>query len=166
MNFGRYEIFVQIVGVLGVIASLLFVGFEIKQSRDLAMADIYQQRTGMWVDIVLSRYSAEQYRTAMNKARYHGDTMTKEDKDVLQDALYARFSFYENLHFQYQLGLIASEEWEASLVSIAEDITLPCHNFWNENERKYWRQSFADDIDALKAQLITAECDVNQPSEN
>ena len=40
MKLGRYEVVVQIVGTLGVIASLLFVGFEIKQSRDIAMADI------------------------------------------------------------------------------------------------------------------------------
>ena len=74
------------------------------------MADIYQQRTGQWLDITLSRYSAEQYRNAMSRARYGSDTMTEEDKDVLRDATYARFSFYGNIHFQYQLGLISNEE--------------------------------------------------------
>ena len=166
MKFGRYEVVVQIVGTLGVIASLLFVGFEIKQSRDIAMADIYQQRTGQGLDITLSRYSAEQYRSAMNKARYHLDTMTNEDRDVLTDSTYARFSFYENIHFQYQLGLISDEEWQATIVSISEDISVPCFDFWNQNERTYWRKSFANEIDNIKTQLIIAECEADTPDSN
>ena len=164
MKFDRYKVLVQIGGTLGVIASLLFVGFEITQSRDIAMADIYQQRTGQWLDITLSRYSAEQYRNAMNKARYHSDAMTKEDEDVLRDAAYARFSFYENIHFQHQLGLISNEEWEATIVSISDDISVPCFDFWHENEREFWRESFADDIDTLKSQLTIAECETGKPT--
>jgi hypothetical protein len=38
MKFLQYEVLAQILGTLGVIASLLFFGFEIKQSRDIAMA--------------------------------------------------------------------------------------------------------------------------------
>jgi hypothetical protein len=128
------------------------------------MADIYQQRTGQWLDITLSRYSAEQYRNAMNRARHRSDTMTEEDKDVLRDATYARFSFYENIHFQYQLGLISNEEWQATIVSISEDISVPCFDFWNDDERKYWRKSFADDIDILKSRLTVAECEVDKPT--
>ena len=163
MKFIRYEIIVQILGMAGVIGSLLFVGYEIKQSRDIAMADIYQQRTAMWLEIALSRYSPEQYRMAMNKALYNLKTMTKEDEDVLRDSMYARFSFYENLHFQHQLGLISDEEWGATIVNISDDISEPCFNFWNANERKFWRPSFANEIDFLKSKLTTAECETSQP---
>jgi hypothetical protein len=41
----------ELLGMTGVIASLIFVGLEIKQSRDIAVADIYQQRSAMWIDI-------------------------------------------------------------------------------------------------------------------
>jgi hypothetical protein len=35
---------VQIIGIFAVVLSLLFVGYEIKQSRDIAVAQMYQQR--------------------------------------------------------------------------------------------------------------------------
>lgn len=38
----QYEDIARLLGVLGVIGSLVFVGYEIKQSRDIALADVYQ----------------------------------------------------------------------------------------------------------------------------
>ena len=38
----KHEDILQITGVLGVIASLVFVGLEIRQSHKIARADIYQ----------------------------------------------------------------------------------------------------------------------------
>ena len=46
MKILRYQVLVQILGALAVSASLLFVGFELKQSRDIAIADIFQQTYG------------------------------------------------------------------------------------------------------------------------
>ena len=40
----------QLAASVGVILSLIFVGLEIKQSREIAIADIYQQRTAILID--------------------------------------------------------------------------------------------------------------------
>lgn len=74
---------------------------------------------------------------AMNKARYNQKNLAKED-----------------------------EEWAATGVSISDDISIPCLNFWNANEREFWRPSFANEIDSLKSQLAAAECESNQSTQN
>jgi hypothetical protein len=159
MKLPNYQWLSQMAAASAVVVSLGLVAYELKQSRDLAEAEIYQQRTGQWLDIILSRYSAEQYRDAMNRVRFDPKSVTREDEGVLRDAMYARFTFYENIHFQYQLGLLSGEEWEATLVSLAEDVSLPCFDFWDESERKYWRKSFAIDVDSLKAKHKAVDCE-------
>ena len=67
MKIFSYEVLAQALGVPGICASLLFVGYEIKQSKDIAIADIYQQRATMWKDIEMGFYSPEQFESAYKK---------------------------------------------------------------------------------------------------
>ena len=45
MNSEKLNDWIQIIASIGVILSLIFVGLQIQQSREIAIADIYQQRT-------------------------------------------------------------------------------------------------------------------------
>jgi hypothetical protein len=161
MKFVRYEVFVQILGMFGVIASLLFVGFEIKQSRDIAIADIYQQRTSMALDIALNRYSPEQVAEVTNMLIDDPQKMTRQDVQLLSDIMAANFIYYENLHFQYQLGMIGEEEWNASKKLISVGFLLaPCSPVWWGQVKETWRESFASEVDSLLLQLEMAPCTV------
>lgn len=161
MKFIRYDVIAQLLGILGVIASLLFVGFEIKQSRDIAIADIYQQRSSMALDIALSKYSPEQVANVMSTVRDDRLKMTQQDVLVLSDILEASFIYYENVHFQYQLGMIGEEEWAASKRLISRGFELaPCSRVWWRQTKETWRESFASEIGSLLEQLDMAPCTV------
>ena len=161
MKFIRYDVVAQLLGILGVIASLLFVGFEIKQSRDIAMADIYQQRSAMALDIALSKYSAEQVAKAMSTVRDDPLKTTQEDALVFSELLVANFIYYENVHFQYQLSLIGEEEWAASKRLISRGFEVaPCSPVWWSHTKETWRESFASEVDGLLEQLDLAPCNV------
>lgn len=161
MKLLRYEIVVQFLGMLGVIASLVFVGFEIKQSRDIAIADIYQQRSSMALDIALSKYSPEQVAKVMSRVGDDRLKMTQQDALVLWDIMEARFIYYENVHFQYQLGMIGEEEWSASKRLISRGFELaPCSPVWWRQTKETWRESFASEVDSLLLQLEVAPCTV------
>lgn len=158
MAKSRFEALLQFLGMLGVIASLVFVGFEIKQSRDIALADIYQQRSAMWMEMQLSRLPPEQYRIAYNKVQRDPTTLTAEDIGIFEDMFYAKLTLYENLHFQYQLGLITDEEWAAAVANIRSDFSLPCRTRWWQEDRHNWRTSFADNVDRLLIKLAPGPC--------
>ena len=161
MKLVRFDVIAQLLGMLGVIASLLFVGFEIKQSRDIAMADIYQQRSAMALDIALSKYSPEQAGKVMNTAREDRLKLTKQDTQVLSFILEASFIYYENVHFQYQLSLIGEEEWAASKKLISRGFEVaPCSPVWWSHTKETWRESFASEVDGLLEQLDLAPCNV------
>jgi hypothetical protein len=150
----------QLLGIIGVIISLIFVGLQIKQSGDIATADIYQQRSAMWIDIALSKYSPEQYEAVITKRGSENSTLTEADIAVLGNLAAARFTYYENIHFQYQLGMINEEEWRATQRVISSDFLKPClSSYWRETKR-YWRESFVSDIDTLQQQLDIPTCDI------
>ena len=96
MKIIRTDVIAQLLGILGVIASLLFVGFEIKQSRDIAIADIYQQRSSMALDIALSKYSPEQVAKAMSTVRDDPLKMTEHDARALSGQ-WGQFTQYNAL---------------------------------------------------------------------
>ena len=50
MNSARINDSLQIIGLFGVIASLVFVGLQLKQSHEIALAEIYQARTATLVE--------------------------------------------------------------------------------------------------------------------
>ena len=158
MNTGRFEAILQFIGVLGLIGSLIFVGFELKQSRDIALADIYQQRSAMWLEMQLSRLPAEQYRVAYDKVQRDPRELTAEDVSIFEDMFYAKLTLYENLHFQHQLDLITEEEWAAAVANIRSDFSLPCRSRWWLEDRHNWRTSFADSVDRFVANLEMPAC--------
>jgi hypothetical protein len=45
MDSGKLSDWLQVVGLFGVIASMVFVGLQMKQDREIALADSYQART-------------------------------------------------------------------------------------------------------------------------
>ena len=54
MNSAKLNDWIQIVGIFAVVASLVFVGVELKLSRQTTVADVYQQRTALSIQVQLS----------------------------------------------------------------------------------------------------------------
>lgn len=145
----RYETFVQLLGMLGVIASLLFVGFEIKQSRDIAIADVYQQRAALMIHIQTNSYSVEAYEMALEK-ELSEESLSEVEKDLV---VYVETSpwmtYYENVYFQHELGLLSVEQWEASKRAIYNRRNDPDVLDWWHLKRVDFTSSFAKEVDAL-----------------
>jgi hypothetical protein len=48
MNRATWKEGAELIGVLAIVLSLIFVGFQIKQSQEIAMAAQYQARLDTW----------------------------------------------------------------------------------------------------------------------
>ena len=136
------------VGVLAIVASLIFVGKELQQSREIAIADIYQQKTAILIDQLSFGMPPEVVFTARQKLRA-GRELNADDQYAIFLATAARVAYWENNHFQYQVGLMSEEQWDASRRSIAlranDDAFLKA---W-EDEQHTVRKSFADEVNKI-----------------
>jgi len=148
MDSAKLHDWLQITGLFGVIASLLFVGLEMQQSRQIAIADIYQQRTAMLIETHSIFLSAEPFYDARNRFSA-GEELTDIDQSLLWNSWNPMMAYWENNHFQFQLGLMPEEQWIASRNSMRGRANNPYFLEWWEDQRSSWRESFAQAVDAV-----------------
>jgi hypothetical protein len=78
-----------------------------------------------------------------------GEPLNPDEKFALYMRYASRIAYWENNHFQYQIGLLPEEQWEASKNSIRRSAKRqPFLDAW-ESERIQIRKSFADEIDGI-----------------
>ena len=106
---------VQTLGMLGVIGSLIFVGLQMKQSQEIALAAQNSVRTGYFLASIDSL--AEQgldyheYLLQVNGVK----PATKEYEWLRHNQTHAFWFIAENDFLQNELGLIDDSVWQAKL---------------------------------------------------
>ena len=141
----------QVLGFVAVAVSLAFVGFELKQSRDIAMADIYQQRTELGFQLITDSYSNEAFVSGLNKLRRGEELNEYEDAQIRADH-YRWLTHWENLHFQFEAGLLSQEQWNASQNGLRYLVQEGSFlEVWKDGQ-DMWRASYANLINNLLEQ--------------
>jgi len=122
MTIDKFRGWLEVIGIFGVIASLVFVGIQISQDQHIAKADMYQARSEMLSQAMASAAANTEAVAAWAKGSY-GDP----DQEILSDGLKAPLSAYEymlvsfqirsilalvdNSFHQYQEGFLPEEHW-------------------------------------------------------
>ena len=107
------EKLINIIGVLGVIGSLIFVGLQMQQSHEIALAAQQQSRTEVLVDIIGGFDEGD--KSFVDFISSIPDGTYSDDTNVVRDAIWQIWMLYENDFLQYKLGLMDVEIWEAKL---------------------------------------------------
>ncbi len=147
----------QVLGLLAVAVSLGFVAYELKQSREIAMADIYQQRTAMGFELVTEPTNNQAYVNGWEKLK-RGEKPTAYELSLIDADFFRWLTHWENLHFQYQIGLLTQEQWDASLSGLRHLIKEQQFlELWNDHNQSGWRASYKDLINQLIREEKTNE---------
>tara|TARA_B110000444_G_scaffold91401_1_gene86349 strand:- start:162 stop:656 length:495 start_codon:yes stop_codon:yes gene_type:complete len=107
-SLSKYSELFQIVGVIGLIASLIFVGLEMRQSHKIALSDQHLARTQVWVGV---------YNTATSNSIAHQyDQNHYSNFDVhSHNSFHAMWNIHEADYLRYRLGLMTDDAWQARL---------------------------------------------------
>ena len=110
----------QVVGIFAVVVSLLFVGYQLKQSQDIAIAGQNQERQSVAIDYYTWQGQNE-VLVGLTGVRHrdHLEANVSDENsrsDYLVGLAYIRarmrLSIYDNNHFQYQSGFMTLESWQ------------------------------------------------------
>lgn len=107
---------VQLLGMLGIIISLIFVGLEMRQSQRIAIAGQYQARAAMNAASIQAAIEAGIDFSA--QSRLSQSNLTSEEQVQQRNFTNLAYTRIENDYYQYQQGLIDEETWEKKLFSI------------------------------------------------
>jgi hypothetical protein len=128
MDSAKLNDWLQVIGLFGVIGSLIFVGLQMKQDREIALAGTYQDRTAAVAETLSSVSSNKEAMSALIKTQFGlnpGDPIPPgyfELDEGLEPltagevvpALYyssAMWFHWDNSHFQYQNGYLPESHW-------------------------------------------------------
>jgi len=127
MNKSTWKDTAEIVGIAAIVASLIFVGLQMRQSHEIAIADQYQNRADAALEFYLAQFQSDQMLTqrasqlsaAAEAGRLSGpiaDAVEKEGPEHVA-LIYLRFranmTIFDNYHFQYEEGFLRDKAWEA-----------------------------------------------------
>ena len=161
MNSARLNDWIQIVGMSAIIASLIFVGLQIKQAQDIAIASQYQARSDALRDQFAAFLESDAAMRVIG-ADLLADIRASEDfppevkawaadqpvEELAFRAIGAYISLksYDNLFFQYQSGFLSEEAWIPIRAQLGQSLADP--RTWTrslfEKNPDIWRASFRE----------------------
>ncbi len=149
-------------GGIGVVVTLIYLAFQVRQNSSLlaqntnaVQSSAYQAVTNNlnayneW--FVTNRDLAE----LLVKATHDLDSLEAADRLRLQGMSSAAFRNFENLHGQYQSGLIGEEQWVGWKLLLRGMLrTNPAHrSFWLESGHLLYTPAFQAFVGELLASL-------------
>ena len=109
MRLSEWKDIAELVGLVAIIASLIFVGLQLKQSQEIAIATQYQARAAATQELSLAHIEAG-YLTRVPELRAGlSDDVTAED---INTALWLWIQM-DNHFYQYQSGFLSEDAWQA-----------------------------------------------------
>lgn len=113
-NMSSLNNFLQMIGVLGVIASLIFVGLELQQSQKIALAKTQQERNNSAYDVINTLTTAN---IDWQSVVLDNNLSNQFSKQMIarKNTYHLSWFMFENDFFQYTQGLVDESVWDAKL---------------------------------------------------
>jgi len=155
MNTEKLNDWLQIIGIFAVVASLLFVGLQLKQSQDIALSQASQARTAMSVETLVSTAENSFFVSAAAKGRL-GEELTLEEQVATSQYAIAVLFTTEDQQIQYNNGFLTEERWQAAKAGLkrflGDNSTIPVRRAYERFPGRY-SSSFQVVVDELIAEI-------------
>ena len=153
----------EMVGIVAIVASLIFVGMQLMQSQEIAIASQYQERAAAAVDYNGSQMHNE--RAIAEKgteiiAFANSIDASDELKEFVKDRspesvgmwFYENRVFFvmlDNFHFQYSAGFMEVESWDAFRQQLRDELSKESTSAYYQDYGLSMRTSFEELCDEM-----------------
>jgi hypothetical protein len=128
MTSTKLRDWLEILGIFAVVASLIFVGLEMRQSHEIALSQTYQSRTAAAVEWNTAFAANELAMSAYIKAAEGNDDISPLEREALRRTMLAVFFLFDNAYYQYQQGYVSEEFWLSTRESMKNLMSHPAAN--------------------------------------
>ena len=161
MDSAKLNDWLQVFGIFALVASLIFVGLQMKQDHEIAIANQYQIRFDSISDYLSSVIQSEtamrvQGKRALQrvlKSSGFPDSVKEWASDQPDDELafwlieaYRVNKSFDNHYYQYEAGFISEESWGAFRAELKRDLSREDlgHRHYFLMNPGVWRQSYRE----------------------
>ena len=175
MSNSNWRANLELVGIATVIAGLVFVGMELRQSQQIAQSAIYQERSRFAFDyfMQMSEKPAYQERTAArirrfyDSGRFDASDLNVQEREMLErgsdEAITdwyveaeVNLQLQQNFLYQYQQGLSDDESWESQKIRLSGVLGSSVARQLILVDGARYRRSFVDVATAMVAEREAA----------
>ena len=146
----------ELIGIAAIVASLIFVGLQMKQSQEIAIADQYQNRADTAADFYLGRMQSDAAIAILAIDLKKEVDSGKAPQAMLAvfesegaELLATRYLFYranitmfDNYHFQYEQGFLTEDAWQAFRVRLKDVLSYDIDAAFYKQMQSHFRPSF------------------------
>ena len=157
----------EITGFVAIVASLIFVGMQLMQSQEIAIASQYQERASTAVDYFASQMQNERAlaeKGADIAAAARSANASPELQEFVNDRstesvgmwFYGNRVFFvmlDNFHYQYSAGFMEDESWEAFRRQLRDELFRESTAIYYQNYGLSLRTSFENLCDQILKDL-------------
>ena len=159
----------ELIGITAIVASLIFVGLQMRQSQEIAIADQYQDRADAALEWYLARIQNDT-AMAITANRISDNANSTSSSPAIKAALESdgpeivafryleyrsNLTMFDNYHFQYERGFLTEDAWRAYRVRLKGVLTTPVTAAMYRQQTTHWRQSFQDLCTQILAEIDT-----------
>ena len=112
------DVWIQLLGMLSVLAGLVFVGLEMRQSQRIALAAQQQERASLVTEIIGTFSETNPPISFLDFLNENLDVSNQNNRAVAETYIYRMWMVYENDYLQYELGLMDEDIWLAKLAAM------------------------------------------------
>ncbi len=105
MDWEAIAAFAESLAAIGVILSLIYVGYQVKETKKAVKASAAQARTELGVHLITSRYTSN-IAEVLTKSLQSPDEITDAELFKLKSFLSAHVRHAQNLYYQQREGLL------------------------------------------------------------
>ena len=155
MKSAKFNDWLQIIGLFSVVASLIFVGLQLKLDREFALSAATQARTETTIQNIMGSASNPILASAIDKVESgNSDSLLPSEKRTLSLMGNSALFNLENVHFQYQNGFVPEERWLGSRQTLKGILRTPyLSRAVYERNPEAWRASFQEVVNELLAEI-------------
>ena len=139
---------IQLLGMLSVLAGLLFVGLEMRQSQRIAIGAQQQTRAQMGMESAFHWADNEMDTSVFFRA--NARDLTKEEISFLRSDANVWWYIYESDFEQYELGLMEEEVWQAKLRGIESYYNLCVARDIYQDRSRMFSENFKEVIQSMQ----------------
>lgn len=105
---------IQLLGITGIVGSLLFVGLEMRQTQKIAIAGQQQDRSAMGITLIKSfNERGIDFTSVLGQNKY--DLNLSPIEIAHRNGVQIAWFLAENDYYQYKLGLMDQKTWNAKI---------------------------------------------------
>ena len=112
MDAAKLNDWMQVAGIFALVASLIFVGLQMKQAHEIALSQAFQARSESTAETLLAMAGNEQFVSVMTKQRLgEPEKITEQEKTSFGLAMNGGMYLWENSFYQFKQGFLSEEHW-------------------------------------------------------